>query len=66
MTEDANRKKAIGQLKLQLNGVFKPFHSYGMDIHITPAIRAIVYLALQFHDRLNGKDIPITLEEEKG
>ncbi len=51
--------KAIGQFKLQLNGVLAPFNLYGMHIYIPPAIKEIERLALQLHRRLNGEDIPI-------
>ncbi len=54
-------EKAIGQFKLQLNGVLSPFNLYGMNVYITPAISEIVKLALQLHQRLNGEDIPIEL-----
>ena len=50
--------KAIGQFRLQLNGVFAPFHGYGHDIFISEAIEEVVKLALILHRRLNGEDIP--------
>ena len=56
-----DKNKAIRQFKLQLNGVMSPFNLYGLTVHITPAIEAITILALQLHERLNGKDIPIML-----
>ena len=56
-----DNEKAVGQFKLQLNGVLSPFKLYGMDIYVTPAIEQIVELALQLHRRLNGEDIPIEL-----
>lgn len=59
MTQIIDKEKAIGQFKLQLNDIFTPFHLYGMDVHIAPAILAITELALQLHERLNGKDVPI-------
>jgi len=52
-------KKAIGQFKLQLNGVMGPFNSYGLGVYIPPAIEEAVKLALQLHRRLNGEDVPI-------
>ena len=54
-----DRQKAIGQFRLQLNGVFAPFHGYGHDVFIPEAQDAVVELALALHERLNGKDIPI-------
>lgn len=60
--EGGKEMKAIGQFRLQLNGVFQPFHSYGHDIFISSSIEAIVKLAIQLHLRLNGEDIPIKKE----
>ena len=53
------RQKAIGQFRLQLNGVFEPFLCYGLQDFVPEAIREVVILALQLHDRLSGKDVPI-------
>jgi len=57
MTE--KEQKAIGQFRLQLNGVFKPFGLYGLDVMVPQAIDETVTLALKLHDRLNGLDVPI-------
>lgn len=54
-----DKEKAVGQFRLQLNGVFQPFNGYGMNIFIPEAIEAIIRLALQLHRRLNGEDVPI-------
>lgn len=51
--------KAKGQLRLQLNGVLKPFNMYGLGIFIPGAIDECVHLAEQFAMRIRGKDIPI-------
>lgn len=64
MLNDEGYNKAIGQLRLQLNGVFKPFSFYGMDVYKLGAIDAVVDLALKFHRRLNGEDVPIILERD--
>lgn len=55
--------KAIGQFKLQLNGVMQPFNLYGLNVHITPAIEEITVLALRLHERLNGNDVPIVRDQ---
>lgn len=34
---DADYSKAIGQLRLQMGGVFDPFRAYGQDIFIPSA-----------------------------
>ncbi len=54
--------KAVGQLRLQLNGVFEPFNSYGLDIFIPGAISEVVRLAEDFGLRIRGVDKPISLE----
>ena len=51
--------KAIGQFRLQLNGVFSPFRQYGLSPFADQASSEVVKLALRLHDRLNGKDVPI-------
>lgn len=57
-------QKAIGQFKLQLNGVLSPFNQYGLSVYISPAIKEIVDLALQLHKRLSGEDIPIAVNSK--
>jgi hypothetical protein len=56
---DDKRAHAIGQFRLQLNGVFEPFTFYGQDIYIHQAKIEVEKMALALHDRLNGKDVPI-------
>lgn len=55
-------KKAIGQFRLQLGGVFQPFKMYGMDAFIPGAIEEVVKLAEDLGMRLRGIDKPIDLE----
>lgn len=58
----SEREKAIGQFRLQLNGVMEPFCgkvSYGQGVFVPQAIEEIVKLSLKLHERLNDKDIPI-------
>ena len=57
--DDIDKKKAIGQFQLQLNGIFSAFGQYGMWVYIPEAVKAIVDLALKLHERLNGADIPV-------
>jgi hypothetical protein len=56
---DEKRDQAIGQFRLQLNGVFAPFVFYGQEPYIDQAQKEVLKLALALHDRLNGKDVPI-------
>lgn len=55
--------KAIGQLRLQLNGVFDNFHQYGQDVYIPGAIDKCIKLAEDFSLRTRGLDHPIQLKE---
>ena len=61
--EEKDYKKAVGQLRLQLNGVFKVFDMYGMGAHIPMAIEEVVVLADLFSQRVRGKDVPIMLSK---
>lgn len=55
-------RKAVGQLRLQLNGVFDPFRLYGLDIFIPGAVEETLKLAEDFGLRVRGEDKPISLE----
>ena len=56
-----DKEKAIGQLRLQLNGAMQPFHGYGHDVFIPQAVEEIISLSLKLHERLSGKDLPIRI-----
>lgn len=55
--------KAIGQFRLQLNGIMNCFRCYGLDQDVDGAIGEIVMLAEQFGMRVRGKDVPIKVRE---
>ena len=55
-------KKAVGQLRLQLNGVMQVFMCHGLNVYVDGAIDEIVNLTEQFSMRTRGKDIPIKLK----
>ncbi len=59
---DEEYRKAEGQLRLQLNGVFEPFKMYGLDILVPGAIDETVKLAQDFSLRTRGVDKPIDLQ----
>ena len=59
---DKEYQKAIGQFRLQMNGVFKPFQMYGLQELIPGAIEEVVRLAEDFSLRVRGHDKPISLE----
>jgi hypothetical protein len=56
---DGEYAKAVGQLRLQLNGVMAPFRCYGLDAYVPEAIEEIVRLAEAFGMRVRGVDLPI-------
>ncbi len=60
--EQSAYNKAIGQFRLQMNGVFEPFRMYGQDAYIPGAIEEITRLAVDFSIRVRGVDHPISLE----
>ena len=55
--------KAIGQFRLQLNGIMYCFRCYGMENDVAGATEEIVTLAEQFGMRIRGKDIPIKVRD---
>jgi len=59
---DEEYAKAVGQFRLQLSGVFEPFHLYGLDVYIPGAITEITRLTEDFGMRVRGIDKPISLE----
>ena len=62
---EEEKHKAVGQYKLQLNGVLGVFNVYGLGHEIPYAIEIITELALQLNKRLNGVDHPIDFELAK-
>lgn len=53
-------KKAVGQLRLQINGILgQTFNMYGLGDAIPGATSAIVKLAEDFGLRVRGEDHPI-------
>ncbi len=54
-------RRAIGQLRLALNDVFKPFNCYGLNIFVSGAIEEVIELAEKFGKRVRKKDIAISL-----
>ena len=59
---EAEYQKAVGQLRLQLNGVFKPFDVYGLGVFIPGAIAEALKLAEDFGLRVRGVNKPLSLE----
>ena len=55
--------KALGQFRLQLNGIMNCFRCYGLDNDAEGACEEIVKLAEQFSMRTRGKDVPIRVRE---
>lgn len=59
---DEEYAKAVGQLRLNLNGVFDCFRCYGLDVFIPGAVAEAVRLAEDFGLRVRGIDQAISLE----
>jgi len=59
---DDDYNKALGQLRLQVNGVFDVFRIYGQDVFIPGAVDEIVSLAEDFGMRVRGADKVISLD----
>lgn len=71
--KEEHEAKVRGQLRLQLNGVFKPLVAMGNDISNSngsqfnwlrdefsmTAIRQCERLAVWFHRRMNGEELPL-------
>ena len=62
---DDDYQKSVGQLRLQLNGVFSPFMLYGLDIYVPGAKDAIIKLCEDFALRTRGVDHAIDLDQVK-
>ena len=62
--------KALGQFRMQLNGIMNCFRCYGLQEDVDGkdgkggAMAEIVKLAEQFAMRVRGKDIPILVRSE--
>ena len=55
--------KALGQFRLQLNGIMNNFRCYGLNDDVDGATKEIIKLTEQFAMRVRGKDIPIRVRE---
>ena len=55
--------KALGQFRLQLNGIMNCFRCHGMQEDVDGAMVEITRLAEQFSMRTRGKDIPIKVRD---
>ena len=60
---DEEYAKAVTQLRMSLNGVFRIFDMYGQGVHIPGAVLEASKLAEDFGLRVRGVDQPITLEK---
>ena len=58
-----NYDKALGQFRLQLNGVMNCFRCYGLEPDVDGACEEIIKLTEQFAMRVRGKDTLIKVRE---
>ena len=56
--------KALGQFRLQLNGIMNCFRCYGLNLDVDGAIGETVKLAELFAMRVRGKEIPIMVRNK--
>ena len=56
--------KALGQFRLQLNGIMCCFHCYGLTQDADAATEEIIKLAELFTMKVRGKDIPLVVRNE--
>ena len=64
MTDDNEAySKILGQFRLQLNGVMRPFNLYGMQTYVPSAMSLVESLAVQLHLKLSGIDMPYYIDE---
>lgn len=61
--EDIEFDKYLGQLRLAIGVVLKPLRLYGQDPYVDTAIPEIVSLAVQFHQKMSGLDIPFEISD---
>ncbi len=63
---DSDYRKAEGQLRGALRGIFMPFNELGHHIYIPGAIEEIVEVAIDFSKRVRGeKDQPIRVKNRR-
>jgi len=60
---DENYQKAIGQLRLQINGALRPLRSYGQAVYCDQTADAIVKLCEDFGLRVRGVEHAIHSSE---
>lgn len=59
---DEEYAKALGQFRLQLNGLMHPLRLYGQHIYVDQVTEEVVQLAVRLHLRLSAVDIPLEVE----
>lgn len=59
--DEEHYQKAIGQFRLQLNGIMSCFRCYGLGNDVNEASEEIVRLAENFGMLVRGKDAPIAV-----
>ena len=64
MDDDEEFDKCLGQFRLQMNGVMRPFNLYGMHTYVPVAMGLIESLAIQLHLKLSGVDMPYYVKME--
>lgn len=52
--DDESYQKAVGQLRLQINGALRPLRLYGQEVYCNQAADAIIKLCEDFSLRVRG------------
>ena len=68
MTEEEEEEafdKAVGQLRLAHNEVLSPLRMYGQDFYVNIITDELISLAVQFHLKLSGVDMPYQVNRER-
>ncbi len=63
---DDEYAKLIGQFRLRLNGIMRPFNAYGMNVYVSQACEQIVQLTEIFGMNVRGKKKPLPIIEISG
>lgn len=63
--EEEEFDKAVGQFRLNLNGIMNPLRMYGQGHYVDTVKEEIVSLAIQLHLKLYGVDIPYQVNGDK-
>lgn len=59
LTAEETKNKALFQYRGQVMELLKPLQMYGQKPYCEQVVKEFEKIAMQLHDRLTGKDVPI-------